>query len=88
MNIFEQLSQVFNKKKSASEIGKERLMFVIVQDRNLLSPEQMNKMKGELLDILSKYYIVEQENVEINPIRTGDGKTALSLSIPVLGVRR
>lgn len=54
-----------HKKDSAKDIAKERLKLIIVQDRSLLSDEQFEKMKNEILCVLDKYFEIEKEDVRI-----------------------
>ena len=53
-----------SKQRSAKE-AKERLQFILFHDRIDLPPEQLNAMKAEILDVISKYVSVEQDRVDI-----------------------
>ncbi|MBX3064825.1 MAG: cell division topological specificity factor MinE [Anaerolineae bacterium] len=50
----------------SSSIAKERLQLVLVTDRSELTPEKMQQMKDEIIDVICKYVNVMREKVEIN----------------------
>ena len=54
-----------------------------MQDRTNLTPELLEKMRGELIELLSKYVEMDKEALELNFEQEGD-QMALMLSIPVL----
>ncbi|MGQ9888683.1 MAG: cell division topological specificity factor MinE [Aggregatilineales bacterium] len=51
--------------KGSSITAKERLQFILVHDRINLSPERLQAMKQEILDVISKYVAVDRDNVDI-----------------------
>ncbi|MGM0409611.1 MAG: cell division topological specificity factor MinE [Bacillota bacterium] len=46
-------------------MAKERLQFVLVHDRINLSPEEMNSLRNEMLEVLKKYIDVDDQNVKM-----------------------
>ena len=50
---------------SSSEVAKDRLQLVLINDRAPISPAQMEAMKQELLAVVSRYFDVDAEGVEI-----------------------
>ena len=54
-----------------------------MQDRTNLTPELLEKMRGELIELLSKYVELDKEALELNFEQEGE-QMALMLSIPVL----
>ncbi len=44
----------FFKKKSSSDIAKDRLKLVLVSDRASCSPELMQKIRSDIIEVLSK----------------------------------
>lgn len=46
--------------------AKERLQLVLVTDRTEMSPERMQQMKDEIIDVIAKYVGVARDKVEIN----------------------
>ena len=54
-----------------------------MQDRTNLTPELLEKMRGELIELLSKYVEMDKDALELNFEQEGN-QMALMLSIPVL----
>ena len=50
---------------SSAKIAKDRLQFVLVHDRLDLSPERLQEMKDEIINVISKYVRIDPGNVEI-----------------------
>lgn len=69
--------------ESAKEVACNRLKFVLMQDRTNLTPELMDRMRKELVELLSKYVEMDKEALELGFEQEGN-QMALMLSIPVL----
>ena len=54
-----------------------------MQDRTNLTPKILEQMRGELVDLLSKYLEMDKDLLELNFEQEGD-QVALMLSIPVI----
>ena len=54
-----------------------------MQDRTNLTPEIMERMRKELIELLSKYVEMDKEALDLNFDQEGD-QMALMLSIPVI----
>lgn len=52
------------KPTGSGKLAKDRLQFVLVQDRINLPSEKMQAMKKEILEVISKYVTVDLENVD------------------------
>ncbi len=48
----------------SAESAKERLHFVLLHDRINLSPEELERMKAEILEVISRYVAVESDRVD------------------------
>lgn len=68
---------------ATKETATNRLRFVLMHDRTNLSPETMEKMRDELLAVISKYVVVDEEALDLNLAAEGDA-IALLASIPIL----
>jgi len=77
----------FFRRTDAEETSKEsacnRLRVVLMQDRTNLNPHLLEKMRKELIELLSKYVEMDKEALELNFEQEGE-QMALMLSIPVL----
>lgn len=71
------------KEENAKETAVNRLRVVLMQDRTNLTPELLEKMRGELIELLSKYVEMDKDALELNFEQEGN-QMALMLSIPVL----
>lgn len=88
-NIYNKVLGFFRqteKEENAKDIACNRLRVVLMQDRTNLTPELMERMRKELVDLLSKYVEMDKEALELNLEQDGE-QMALMLSIPVLRAR-
>lgn len=69
--------------ESAKETACNRLRVVLMQDRTNLTPELMDRMRRELVELLSKYVEMDKDALDLNLEQDGD-QVALMLSIPVI----
>lgn len=86
-DIYKKLAGFFQpqqqKEDASKEVACNRLKLVLMQDRTNLTPQLLERMRGELIDLLSKYVEMDREALELNFAQEGDSM-ALMLSIPVL----
>lgn len=80
------LQNLFGKKTSKS-VAKKRLQLVLIHDRSDLSPEVMENLRRDLIDVISNYMEVDIENIEMDFDKEGS-QVALVASIPVTKMRR
>ena len=80
------LSALFNSKKS-KDTAKKRLKIVLMHDRLDISPEVMEPIRGDILEVITKYMEVEDSGIDIDFNKEED-VTALAVSIPVKGMKR
>ena len=66
MGLFDKL---FGRKKqpapSTSELARERLTLMLVHDRLKLTPDLLDRIKGELLAVISKYVEIDESGVDV-----------------------
>ncbi|HWQ21817.1 MAG TPA: cell division topological specificity factor MinE [Clostridia bacterium] len=72
--------------KATNEIAKERLTFILVQDRSQLSPAVMEQMKEELVAVIGKYFDIDKAQIELN-VERQEGRQVVETSIPINGLR-
>lgn len=75
--------QTEKKEENAKDVACNRLRVVLMQDRTNLTPELLQRMRQELIELLSKYVEMDKEALELNFEQEGN-QMALMLSIPVL----
>src|ERR1051326_7366862 len=71
MGLFDKL---FGRKKqpapSTSELARERLTLMLVHDRLKLTPDLLDRIKGELLEVISKYVEIDESGVDVELTHT------------------
>lgn len=72
-----------NTESNVKDVARSRLKLVLMQDRTNLTPKILEQMRGELIDLLSKYVELDKDLLELNFEQEGD-QVALMLSIPVI----
>lgn len=82
----------FFKKKSSGSVAKERLKFVLVSDRANCSPEVMEQIKNDIINVLSKYVEIDTDGLDIKITQTeseNDNGTvpALFANIPIKDIK-
>ena len=85
MSVFGSLFS--QEEQSSREVAKNRLQLVLVHDRVNLSPGTVQKMKDELVDVISKYVEIDVEGMDVQLAQSGR-QSRLTANIPVLGGRR
>lgn len=80
LSLFKQTEE---KEENAKSVACNRLRVVLMQDRTNLTPELLQRMRKELIELLSKYVEMDKDALELNFDQEGD-QMALMLSIPVI----
>lgn len=75
--------QTETEKENAKDVACNRLRVVLMQDRTNLTPELLQRMRKELVELLSRYVEMDKDALELNFDQEGD-QMALMLSIPVI----
>lgn len=71
----------------SSSTAKERLRLVLMSDHLTLAPEMIDKLKSDLVDVISKYVEVDRDKIEVN-FEEQDKALAMLANIPILSVNR
>ena len=58
------LGFAYKERQTSSEIAKQRVRLVLIQDRVELAPDVMQQMKEEILEVVSRYMVVEDDFIE------------------------
>ena len=77
----------FQKARASKDVAMERLRLVLVHDRAMVSPALLEVMKGEMIEVISRYLEIDEEGMEFH-LSSNDQKAALIVNIPVRRVRR
>ena len=68
--------------RDSASVAKNRLQLVLSKDRIQISDAELKSMKEELYRVISHYFTVTPDNLEIE-VLTCDGRAALSVNTPV-----
>ncbi len=71
----------------SKEVAKDRLQLVLIHDRVRISPSQMEAMKQELLAVVSRYFDVDADGVEVT-FSQNRRENRLVAEMPVLNEAR
>lgn len=80
LSLFKQTEK---EEENAKDVACNRLRVVLMQDRTNLTPELLQRMRREIVELLSKYVEMDKDALELNFDQEGD-QMALMLSIPVI----
>ncbi len=80
------------KKKSSGSVAKDRLKLLLVSDRANCSPEIMEMIKNDIINVIAKYMEIDSEGLDIQITQTeSDGSNgtvpALIANIPIKEVK-
>ncbi len=65
MGLFERF-----KKKPSSNVAKDRLKLLLVSDRSNCSPDVMEAIKNDIIQVISKYMDIDVEGLDIQITQT------------------
>ncbi len=63
-----------NSRKTSSQEAMDRMKLVLVHDRADISMETMEKMKNDIIDVISRYVNIDPNEVVINLDHEGQGQ--------------
>lgn len=82
------LTRIFNREAGGSKnVAKERLRLVLVHDRASVSPQLLETLKVELIQVISNYMEIDEEALEVT-LDNNENQVALIASIPVKRMKR
>lgn len=85
--MLEFFTKLFGKDSGSKNIAKERLRLVLVHDRTSISPQLLETLKTELIQVISKHMEIDETTLEVNLDSSGN-TVALVANIPVKGMKR
>jgi cell division topological specificity factor len=86
--ILELIERLFSRSgKNSGEDARRRLKLVIANDRSGLSPEMMEEMRREIVEVVSRYVEIDPGEMEFS-LESDQRMTALIANLPVRRVKR
>ena len=68
--------------QGSKDEAKSRLKFLLVHDQVDLSPGELDQMKAEIIEVISRYVNVDQSSAQIR-LEKEEGNIALVSNVPV-----
>lgn len=85
--MFEVVMKLLNRnQKTSKEIAKDRLKVVLIHDRANISPEVMQALKNDIIEVISHYMDINKNEMEIS-LENDDNSVALLANIPVNSIK-
>jgi cell division topological specificity factor len=81
------LDRLLNRNQTSAQQAKERLKLVLVNDRTDLNPREMNLLKDDLVEAISRHIEIDPSTVKIQVTQEGR-KQRLIADIPLKPVRQ
>jgi len=85
--IIESIKRLFTHETSSKEIAKERLKLVLIHDRSSISPEIIEQIKEEIIQVISKHLEIDKGGMDFS-LEGEEDSIALMVSIPIKGMKR
>lgn len=82
--------KLFSSKSSPKEVATDRLRLILIHDRASVSPQLLEKIRDELLNVVSKYIEIADGDVDIRMAKTEEieeGTPALIANIPIKKIK-
>jgi len=86
--LLEFISRMLGKESASSKtVAKERLRLVLVHDRASISPAMLNRLREDIVEVISHYMEIDEAALEFNLLQD-ESEVALVANIPVVKMKR
>ena len=86
MTLRDVINRLLGRQPTSATTARERLQLVLAHDRSDLTPELLEKMRLEILEVVSRYVEIDLEEGDVT-LETEDRVTALVANLPIKGLR-
>ena len=73
--------------EGSGQKAKDRLRIVLIHDRTDISPQLLDSLRDEIVQVLTKYMEIDTQKIEID-LDHDEKAVALVANIPVLRIKR
>ena len=82
MTLRDIINKLLRRQQASASTARERLQLVLAHDRTDLSPDLLDQMRKEILDVVAKYVEIDISEGAVS-LETEDRMTALVANLPI-----
>ena len=82
MTLRDIINKLLGRQAASASTARERLQLVLAHDRSDLSPELLDQMRKEILEVVAKYVEIDLKAGAVS-LETEDRMTALVANLPI-----
>ncbi len=82
MTLRDILNKLLRRQEASANTARERLQLVLAHDRTDLSPDLLDQMRREILEVVAKYVEIDLKEGAVS-LETEDRMTALVANLPI-----
>ena len=82
MTLRDLVNKLLGRQQASAARARERLQLVLAHDRTDLSPDLLDQMREEILNVVAKYVEIDVEEGAVS-LETEDRMTALVANLPI-----
>ncbi|WP_341878905.1 cell division topological specificity factor MinE [Synechococcus sp. UW140] len=86
MTLLDLIDKLLGRQQASATTAKHRLQLVLAHDRSDLNPELLQRMRKEILEVVSKYVELDLDGGDVT-LETEDRSTALVANLPIRRVK-
>ncbi|NBQ21922.1 MAG: cell division topological specificity factor MinE [Synechococcaceae bacterium WB6_3B_236] len=86
MTLRDLIDRLLGRQQASATTAKHRLQLVLAHDRSDLNPELLQRMRKEILEVVSKYVELDLEGGDVS-LETEERTTALVANLPIRRVK-
>ncbi|MBI2264865.1 MAG: cell division topological specificity factor MinE [Armatimonadetes bacterium] len=88
MSKFNFIFRIFGRgNKAPGCVARDRLRLVLIQDRSNVSPQLLETLKEEMIEVISRYLEIDMSSLEVG-FEHRENTVALNANIPIIRIKR